>query len=277
MTHVIDFSNKGAIEYNSSVNEQFSLLSESILNLFDLTHFIYIKLLDNNKRLYLSNDKNWVEFHIQHELYKDEKHENEVINFNHDLMKKCAIWNEFEKDKVIDAIGYHGVKNGFMIYDKNEIFSFGTKKENTSIAKTYISNFVYFDRFITYFKNAAFNTINNYTPDALIHTQRFSNEQNKIKINAESFINATKINRFYINNSHNQYLTEKEAECLFLLACGLSAKEIARKIDNISHRTIEKKLEIIKNRLKIFSKKSLIDIAEQLHLESYFKVENGSL
>lgn len=63
--------------------------------------------------------------------------------------------------------------------------------------------------------------------------------------------------------ANNIPLTEKQAECLFLLVKGMSTKQISSKLDT-SIRTIEHRIEDLKSKFQCFNKQELIERAWKL-------------
>ncbi|MEO8400783.1 MAG: LuxR C-terminal-related transcriptional regulator [Gammaproteobacteria bacterium] len=64
----------------------------------------------------------------------------------------------------------------------------------------------------------------------------------------------------FLVNNQNISLTKKQSECLYYLAKGLSNKQIGNEMD-ISTRTVESHVEILKNKLNCYNKVSLVQKA----------------
>ena len=65
-----------------------------MFDLLGLTCFIYIKLFNNGKRLYLSSDCKWMDLYVEKELYKDPKHESVAISMEKNWDSKTILWQE---------------------------------------------------------------------------------------------------------------------------------------------------------------------------------------
>ncbi len=69
----------------------------------------------------------------------------------------------------------------------------------------------------------------------------------------------------YTLQSCYKNLTKRESEIFFLMLRHFSAKMVAKKLE-ISHRTVEKHIEMIKHKLNLQSKNDIIEYAIQNHL-----------
>lgn len=73
-------------------------------------------------------------------------------------------------------------------------------------------------------------------------------------------LNSSNFNQYLNNNiqsSEDLHITTREMQVLRHVVLGLSAKRIGRSM-NISHRTVEKYIENLKNKFKCDSKSSLL-------------------
>lgn len=142
----------------------------------------------------------------------------------------------------------------------NEVFEsacFGTHHENMSIVNSYLNNVSTLQKFISYYKNTTENLIafsdkpKLERADRVVPETSFSQQTDK---NSDSYL------KFGFELSKRQW------ECLQHLSTGKSAKEIGNSLE-ISCRTVESYITIIKAKLGIKSTKELIDY--------FWKVKNS--
>jgi DNA-binding CsgD family transcriptional regulator len=81
-----------------------------------------------------------------------------------------------------------------------------------------------------------------------------------INFNEQRSVNFIKNNREFEFNNEILKLTDREKECLQYVVLGYSSKRIARKMGNISYRTIEKHIEHIRYKLKCHSKADIMEL-----------------
>lgn len=251
--------NNQPLAYNLAINKRMVAVCKPLFENLGLTHFIYIQLLENG-RLYLCNDIHWIERYLENEFFKDLKHEQQAIILQ--SKPRYAFWNAYKSDNVFSSIYDFGVWNGLIVYQGNEIFSFGAKKENTEIFNLYINNLRLIEHFILYFKNKMSDIIcPTYYKDSIIVSNHrkliIPSEQPEEKYH--TFMNQTALTKYLWNNNPNVSLSKKQAKCLFYLSNGRSAKEVGNLLQ-VSSRTVEKYIEIMKHKLDCGSTSKLIDL-----------------
>ena len=91
--------------------------------------------------------------------------------------------------------------------------------------------------------------------------------------NADEYYYGKNIQRNTYSFTSNLKISSRQADCLFWLMRGKNAKEIG-KILNISHRTVEKHIENMKEALNVRNKSQLIDIAYENDFIDYIPFAN---
>lgn len=252
--------NNSTIDYNLKINQVYSEICDPVFNAFGFTHLIYIRLFQNG-RMYLCNDVNWVKKYLECEFYKDFKHEHQAII--PEVKSKYAFWNGYEKDNVFAAVYDYGVWNGLIIYQKDEIFSFGTKKDNTSILNLYVNELDFIEHFILYFKSKARDLIYSREAESSLIINDPSKPVIARDLNQEKyrqFLAETKINKYNFKiKDIDLFLPKKHAQCLFHLSEGKTSKETGNLL-NVSSRTVEKYLEILKSQTGCHSSSQLLNL-----------------
>jgi DNA-binding CsgD family transcriptional regulator len=138
-----------------------------------------------------------------------------------------------------------------------EFFQFGSSKKDHKILEYYLNNLDLLKLFIFYFKDKFFRIIARLANQRILIPPEPKQESTIITLESDQFKSEIfhKINRFYLSN--DTYLTKKEVECLKWLASGKSAEEIAV-IISCSKRTVEKHIEIMKEKLDCTKQSQLI-------------------
>ncbi|MBS0359315.1 MAG: helix-turn-helix transcriptional regulator [Proteobacteria bacterium] len=135
----------------------------------------------------------------------------------------------------------------------------------------YITNIDILEKFRIYFKQKAHDLIERHklNPIKLPNFDRAQNSYKKenYRIDKEQLLKAIALDEYNLNN---QILPKREVECLAYLSLGKSSKETA-KIMKISHRTVEKHLEIVKDKLGCNTKNQLKEIFIDSELKELFE------
>jgi DNA-binding CsgD family transcriptional regulator len=237
---------------------------------FGITYFNYVKLYKNGGRLLLTDRADWIDY-----FYKNALYETKVVSTLENLdAYSYHLWQEFagQPSFVIGKEKFN-IYNGITIIEPNkdytELYYFGTTVENVGVVSLYINKFDILQRFLLYFKDKAHDLVSEANRHLihLPHNGSITAPSEELIDDAkyQSFLAETPINRVFISEISDIYLTNREATCLYLLLQNNTAKKIG-KILNISPRTVESYLEAIKMKFNLDSKKELIKIAEILGL-----------
>jgi DNA-binding CsgD family transcriptional regulator len=148
-----------------------------------------------------------------------------------------------------------------------EIAYFGTVGEGASVVNFCLSHIELLKRFTSYFKEVAAPSIKIQETNKIIPPTIYISKEKQIKTfdqtfadnpAVQQFLNSTKTKRYRISNSdQEEYLTNKEYECLNWAAMGKSAEEIGLILE-ISKRTVEDHLEKIKSKMQCHKLTKLI-------------------
>lgn len=269
--------NKDALAYIKTVSPYISEIVNPMLEYMGLKHFIYINLVDETSRLYLSNNENWLDCYVTHSLHEDEQHERTAIIPN--KKERYALWDGYPSDNIFKACRINGMEKGFIVYDKNEIFSFAPDLDTTNNANTFLNSTEIFERFIIYFKNKNSTLLDITDRRKLLISRKkapiecLSRDTKKIS----DIIRHTKLQKININTSLNipkkyQFIRYREAQCLYYMTKGLSIKDFSCLI-GVSSRSCEKYMENLRKRLGNISKNEIVHIFEENRLNKYFDVE----
>lgn len=152
-----------------------------------------------------------------------------------------------------------------------EVFNFASCKGNDSIVSLYFHNSATLKDFTFYFRDKAFNLIKEFEKDKIIRQQLIiDNKYNNYNISINILENLS-IDRFYIGDKYNsEYLTYKEAVCIYWCSEGKSVKEIAD-ILSMSEKIVQDHLEKSKLKLKAFKQTDLIRKATELGIVQYMQ------
>lgn len=237
---------------------------------FGITYFNYVKLYKSGGRLILTDRADWIDYFYKNALYETKA----VASLEKLDDYSYHLWQEFggQPSFVIGKEKFN-IYNGITIIEPSkeytELYYFGTTVENVGIINLYITKFDILQRFILYFKDKAHVLISEANRH-LIHlpeAQTIQSPSDELTDDPiiQSFLNETTVNRVFLSDESDVYLTNREATCLYLLLLNNTAKKIGKTL-NISPRTVETYLESVKMKLNVDTKKDLIKIAEILGL-----------
>ncbi len=137
---------------------------------------------------------------------------------------------------------YHRIYRVDRIGDFFRVIGFGSTKEKKSIFNYYINNIRELEKFIQYFEKKAFDPILG---------------QNNTRVIVPDYLSSPSLIDVPSKKKKKTDLTNREIQCLDLIAHGYTMKYAANKLD-ISARTVETHLRNIKEKLDVFNKNQLI-------------------
>lgn len=218
---------------------------------FGINAFFYSKFYQGERVNLLGNYPSWLE-HLQkfHSSYK----KNFKNQFHFRPGFSIDFLGSFDSSQMTWDMAEHNLKNAIYISngskDKmfSEIFVFTTANEDGNGSKK-LSNIVdKLNEFCFVFKDKGNGLIKKTQVMPDDHNQ-LENTKNKIYNNK----------RYYLGSPYdNYYLTQREFEYLKDYLSGASAKSIGRKFA-VSYRTVEKRIEVLKQKLDCKDKSDLLD------------------
>jgi DNA-binding CsgD family transcriptional regulator len=251
----INLANHFALESSNQVKE----VCDSILNPIGITYFNYIKIYNHDcSREMLTNRPEWTDHFYKNALYNSVG----AIDIEHLIPKGYFLWSEMDAKDAVYQQGreFFNIDNGIsFVVKRNDttlLYIFAADRDNNTINNFYAGNIDLLQRFIHYFTNqaqplikeAAKNRVYLSTPQE-INLERVNNIILTDSLRNE-FLKKTEVARYYLlNESDSLYLTKKQADYASLFIKGLSAKQIARKMD-VSFRTVEGHLQDIKVKIQ---------------------------
>lgn len=253
--------------------QQFIKSSEDIkaickpLEKLGITFCTYIRIDENGKKIYLSNNGSWVEHYYQHKLYTSSLFEMNPGQYQSGYL----LWPSESNLAVFKhGVEYFNTANGITFIDKRngmtEFYLFSGKASNIWLNTFYINNVDVLKRFIAYFKEKSLRCI-------------VELERNNMFVVNPDIIKAHNIEKYFIpasikqslcdfeqefngaalKNIKNEFysLAKREKECLYYLTKGKSAKQTAA-ILSLSPRTIETYLDNIRRKTNSVNKLDLL-------------------
>jgi len=217
---------------------------------------LYTRLANQEKNYYcfLIQDSLSSKTLADAELYKRGLHDGQVF-FNLDHMFLVLEWNNFYWDYYV----------------------FSTYLNNVSIVNFYINELELIRKFISNFKIAA----KKYLEPSIILTSPLKIEHGDHLLDAIEKVQPSGLTdynkhlrkimpeKFLIGDTTSKnYLSKQEFFCLNKLAHGATAKSIANSI-HISHRTVEKHIQNMKDKLGCHTKLQLIDLFHIYQLNKF--------
>ncbi|MBY0500647.1 MAG: helix-turn-helix transcriptional regulator [Alphaproteobacteria bacterium] len=263
--------NKNPLDYNHSIEDRLKQICAPLFNNFKITTFAYLKFLEDGKILHITTNHDWLTFYTKNNLFNDvNRYINEINNIPENgigyYLRTSAVSNNF--NEVLEKFGlWHGMSI-YMRYPKyTESWCFATLSDNHQISDLYLNHMNILEHFILYFKSKAFDLISHSDKNKLLSTNAHSFEliANKpIDERIQNFFENTKIDTINLENLSTKFsISRRQAECIHHLAHGKSIKEIA-KLLNLSPRTVESYIAIIKTKIGGSTKLDLLNFFSQL-------------
>jgi DNA-binding CsgD family transcriptional regulator len=254
------------INYNQSINSLFRDIAEPFMRHFGFNHLLYVKLIGNDKRLYLSTNLEWINTYVENKLAENKEHNKTVM---YPATKgKLAFWDGFHGNPVFKRASYLDMWHGVMVYHNNEIFAFTTNKDNVGIANKCLSHSDLFDHFIFYFHDKARQLTQPHT-NLLLYSGNEERNTYTAEQDDNDIRNLMQIKSYYIKDKHGHEhkITPREAQTLQLLAEGKTFGEAAF-ILKISTKTLEKYVESLKAKFNLFCRSKLVEVYHQTNLKN---------
>jgi DNA-binding CsgD family transcriptional regulator len=146
-----------------------------------------------------------------------------------------------------------------------EQFSFGSVPNNISVFNFYLNNMNQLENYTHIIRDKAEKLINKVKKHSIILPSNirpsFTSNDFLLTKRDECQLFANTLNNianFNVKGS-NVMLSKRENECLIYLSRGYSSKNIARKLGDVSYRTVEKHIEHIKEKLGCHYKADLTE------------------
>lgn len=220
------------------------------LNRFQLRHLNFIRSYSNGTVIYLCNNSPWLQHYLEMNYPAigafEQRHELSEL--------KYVLWTGLGKDKVLqDAREIFNIYYGMTVIRKEktyfDFFNFGSNSRNPSIVNDYINNLDAFEQFIDFFYEKSNPLIKTAERTPLILPK---STKEIIKVSDSSIKNLDQPKsirkRYYLGEEfNNQYLTNREIECIKWILMEKTAEEIGILL-NINKRTVEVHIEKIKRK-----------------------------
>jgi DNA-binding CsgD family transcriptional regulator len=271
----ISVKEEGVLRYNNGISHLMSNYTRPLFDDFGITFFTVVKIF-SNQVLHLTNHMKWTELYVMNKFYELNHYEHHLSNMGE--KNSCTVfWNDNDSI-IVKVVNELNIGNAVSIYKRYgahiEMWSFATTVDNIDIINFYANNIALLERFIVYFKNRAYELLDTSNASKLLIRKNeliLPGESAITRGQVEDFMEKTSLVKFKANGSFDVRISKREAECLYLLSQGKSAKEIALTL-KISNRTVEWYFKQIKYKFKCNSKYELIKIFES-NFKEYFKPE----
>jgi hypothetical protein len=221
MTQNQHIKNLSALHFNEACSPLLDTLCEPLFENFGVTHFGYIRILEDGKIFRMATNKAWTRTYFQKEFYNCLESDIEIWGLNHVPLneQRFMILNGPPQNDHFEILySEFNIWNFMLIHEKStthiDFWFFGADRNNTGIINFYINNKHVLQHFIRYVKNKACHLFDMNDSSKLISTNiRFLKESFKEKDNLQKFINELSHNKFYLNGQHNEkFLSKRESE-----------------------------------------------------------------
>lgn len=259
--------NISALEHIKAISPVLREIAQPLISNTCIKSISYIKLHSNGDITNFSTDINWIKYRFENniqyaiipnsndELFFTKQNEPELYflsyNFNSDLFQAMTHFGS-----------YFGA--GVRILNKNELEIFYFTTDKPDMNNYFIFNFDLIKSFIIYFRNQIKKFEDQ--PYHLISTEVCLKQYKKFQKQSLMQLNTSKKNfngkLKSIPIAKDISLTFKEVECCYYLLKGYQYKSIANQLE-VSPRTIEHRVNSIKNKIDMVTKSSMIDYLHQ--------------
>lgn len=261
--------------YAIQVTEEIKQICKPLFDYTPITFFNYVKIYNNGSRLSVASNPYWLKHYFDNQLQECTVFTNDKVALRYKFISHLM----YPTNKVILDAKEFNICHGFSITnvldDGCEYFHFATTNDHEQILNFYINNFDLLERFILYFKEKSKYLLNKLKPYQPLNPMSMDIKEKEIEL-----INENNKNKFIRETALDQLITEingkeislsiREAQCLFFLTQGKSAKEIGRELA-LSNRTIENYLHKIKSKFNCYTRYDLLQLLEKHHLTHLLK------
>lgn len=223
---------------------------------FDIDTFSYVKIAPDMSRIHLDTNPVWNEF-----FYRN------ISNYmNNEELTEGFHWESgystlyATDDPCIPDANQHGMGDGIVISNNidgyTELCFFASEFDDTRKITVLLQNLDLLYNFIYYFREQASKLIEQANKDPIILPYE------NIDITKKSFTNIINRKEFLESVSVvKNKLTNRELQCIYYLAEGMSAKQIADMLA-ISQKTVQRHFENSRNKLNVRKTAALIKLVE---------------
>lgn len=238
------------------------------LEYLNITTFTHLQVDTNNQLKGLTNHPTcWINYMEKNYFNCDPlvMTKSEKIDIGRYLVWDAIDCHGEASSMIRDAADF-GFKHVFTIIKKEKdlthFYSFGSNISDSGINQVYINNIDLLDRFIDFFNSSVkrSKTLIGAYDIVMNSNKKQANDFNHKETFLSSHLKEEKslfLQTLSSPKSTPYYLTQKELECAKLLVEGKTAKEIA-KICHLSFRTIEDRINSLKQKLNARNKSELI-------------------
>ena len=259
--------------FSFSVCDEIKKLCVPLEESFGCNLFIYQKNLVNaaNTKVeataFLCNDQKILNFIL--ELRKGKR---ESVKYDYDCFNRQYVFLETTQPKFATLLeknfsSYHVLcRDEKLITGEWEHFIIGSKYKDKNIINKYINNIFGIDKFVIFFRELAFDLIEQACQNMFITNRPIEQCSFKGKCN----MNFSKPKHFHLINFYNEIvlLTFAELKTLIYFSMGKTAKEIAI-LFNLSFRTVEAQIYSGKLKMKCKNNSQLFDVLKKNNIVDF--------
>lgn len=248
--------------FNQQTYSVISEICEPLQKFFGFNLVTYRRFYLDGKLLYIFNNKKWMDFVLNEELWITSKFKEQIRKINSDA-SIFSLWDEkyLDTDVVYQGLHTHNIWNGLSVYKKFdtyvETFAFAGDKSSSELLNFYVNHPEVIEHFILYFREKFNAFLKKIDPKILIpFSIQHLIETPVLNEKIDDFFKETPINRFQIEEKLG--ISYREMQCLIWAIKGKTSKEIARLL-KLSHRSVEKYLDNIKTKMDCLSRGQMVD------------------
>lgn len=257
----------------SSRHDRISKICHPLFKSTPISYFSYAKMYDNGEMMFFNTQPDLAANLFNNGYYASL----EELNLFRSLGLKSTLMSRnlpLPIDVKSSVEKYNGMNHyaaelslvyGYFIVDRDvdsyRICGFGTHVDKASIVNFYMNAYLLFEKFIKHFEQHACELIEECDNEDRIYLENYHQKLNFNENVDYSFVVpeldfSAKLSENF--GSGGEVFTQREKECMSLIAQGYTMKNAALKL-GISHRTVEQHLRNIKEKHGLSTKNHLVD------------------
>lgn len=262
---------KGFLEsqrFSLKTSQDIYSICTPLFECFEIHGFTFQRMYEDGGRIYLSSSEKWAKHFYSNNYFLASGFNKFSCLSKINLLRNWPQSDTIFHQLMADAFHNFNYDNGIVInrYNKNSLdaFTFRGYSYDDQVNNRYLSQLAVLEKFIDFFLIKAQKLVKQakgqklIIPEGKIKNEFFErtyNDNNKKQV----FYKNIKANSlYYFDDKGGFFLPKRQSECVCLMACGYTTKEIASKLQ-ISPRTVEVHINQVKYKLECHTKSVLLE------------------
>ncbi len=266
MTALMSLDNHKYLHYTDDIKT----ICSPIFECTDIDCFLYVRVYEDNRRLQLGTNPDWLRHYVEHDYHVRTPLTNNVdTQQNHYILYNTCMENEVFQAAVNDFDMHDGIILTNKMDKYIEFFHFSSKSPQNNCLQFYLNNLNLLEKFNLYFKESAQDIIAETKPLITASPQKSILPKETLNLLCEqeaAVLEDIQFDTLCLSVGNDiVFLTKYELVCLTEYLHGKTAKEISDSIFR-SRRTVEHHIKMIKNKLRCKNRMEVFHMLEKNHL-----------